>query len=448
MKLDNKIFYKSVFMLVIPIALQNLINVGVQIADVLMLGMVNEVVLSGASLAGQFGFVFNLIIFGLTSGAAVLASQYWGKCDTKSIEKIMGIALRLSLCVGVLFLAVSLLFPANIMRLFSSEEAVIIEGVKYLRIVCFSYIFTSFSMVYLNIMRSVEKVIIATVVYSSSLIINIILNLIFIFGLLGFPAMGISGAALATLIARIIEVIIVLIYDRKINKIIRLRLKTLFSRNKLLFGDFLKYSVPVVINELLWGAAMAVSAGILGHLGSAAAAASSVAQVTRQLAMVGSFGVASATAIMLGKVIGENNIGMAKIYAKKFMKLSVYSGLLGALAVFIAGPIVINVMNLSKTATEYLTLMMLVMTYYVFLQSITCTAIVGVFRAGGDTKMGLVVDVSTMWFGSIILGLLSAFVFKFSVPVVFILLLSDELLKLPIVIWRYKSYKWLNNVTR
>jgi len=448
MKLDNKIFYKSVLMLVIPIGFQNLINVGVQLTDVLMLGMVSEVVLSGASLASQIVFIFNLITFGLTSGAAVLASQYWGKCDTKSIEKILGIALRISLIIGLLFMAISFLFPTSIMQLFSSEDAVIKEGVKYLRIICFSYIFTSFSMVYLNIMRSVEKVIIATIVYSTSLIVNIILISIFIFGLFGFPTMGIRGAALATLISRILEAIMVLVYDRKFNKIIKLRVKTLFSRNKVLFDDFLKYSVPVVLNELLWGGAMAVSAGILGHLGSAAAAASSVAQVTRQLAMIGSFGVASATAIMLGKVIGENKIEMARIYAKKFLRLSIFSGLLGAVAVLIAGPIAINVMNLSKVATGYLAIMMLVMTYYVFLQSITCTAIVGVFRAGGDTKMGLVADVSTMWLGSIILGSLAAFVFKFSVPVVFILLLSDEILKLPIVIWRYKSYKWLNIVTR
>lgn len=448
MKFDSKIFYKSVLMLVIPIAFQNLINVGVQVSDVFMLGLVSEVVLSGASLAGQVAFILNLIMFGLTSGAAVLASQYWGKGDMKSIEKIMGITLRIALAIGLFFVVFTFIFPETIMKVFSNDQNVIAEGVKYLRINCFSFIFTSFTMVYLNIMRSLEKVFVATIIYSTSLIVNIVLNSILIFGLLGFKPLGIQGAAIGTLIARILEVILVLIYNAKFNKVIKFRLKVLKARDRLLFDDFIKYSMPVVLNELLWGAAMAVSAAILGHLGSAAAASSSVVQVTRQLAMILSFGVASATAIMLGKVIGENKIELAKVYAGKFMKISIFTGLIAAIAVFVASPIAINLLNLSRTAKGYMMIMMLVMTYYVFLQSFTCTGIVGVFRAGGDTKMGLIADVGTMWLGSVIFGFMAAFVFKLSVPLVFVILMADEVLKLPIVIWRFKSYKWLNNVTR
>lgn len=447
-KFDTKIFYKSVFMLVVPIAFQNLINVGVQVTDVFMLGVVSEVVLSGASLAGQVSFILNLILFGLTSGAAVLASQYWGKGDLKSIEKIMGITLRSALGIGVVFVIFTFVFPENIMKIFSNEKLVIDEGIKYLRIICFSFVFTSFTMVYLNIMRSLEKVLVATIIYSTSLVVNIFLNTILIFGFFGIEPMGIRGAAIGTLVARIVETAIVLIYNFKFNKVIKFRLRVLIEKDKVLLGDFVKYSLPVVVNELLWGAAMAVSAAILGHLGSAAAASSSVVQVTRQLAMILSFGVASATAIMLGKVIGENKIELAKIYAAKFMKISIFTGLLASVAVLLALPVTLNVLNLSQVAKEYLFFMMLIMTYYVFLQSFTCTGIVGVFRAGGDTKMGLVADVTTMWLGSVIFGFLAAYVFKFSVPLVFVILMADEVLKLPIVIWRFKSYKWLNNVTR
>ncbi len=446
--MDKKTFYRSVILLVIPIAIQNLINVGVQAADVFMLGMIGEIVVSGASLAAQTGYILTLIIFGLTSGAAVLSSQYWGKGDVDSIEKILGISLRVSFYISFIFLLISFLFPEMIMKLFTSEREVIIEGSKYLKIICFSYVLISFTMVYLNVMRSVEKVIIATCIYTTSLIINIILNSILIFGLLGFERMGVQGAAVGTLISRVLEVLMVIIYDRKLNKILKIKIKYVFSKQKQLLKDFLKYSLPVVLNELLWGGAMAVSAGILGHMGSEAAAASSVIQVIRQLAMIVSFGIATVAAVMIGKVIGENKIEMAKIYSKEFIKIAMVSGVLGAIIVLVIGPVSIDIINLGETSESYLKYMIIEMVYYVFVQAVTCTIIVGIFRAGGDTKMGLVADVTTMWFGSIILGLIGAFVLKLSVPVVFILLLSDEILKVPIVFWRFKSYKWLNNITR
>ncbi len=205
MKLETKNFYKTVGALVLPIALQNLINVAVTSADVVMLGRVGETVLSGSSLAGQVQFVLTLFLFGLTSGAAVLTAQYWGKKDMRTIEKVMGIAFRFSIIVSVIFLLAVQIFPAQVMSIFTPEQPVIDEGVKYLRIVSFTYLLCAVTQVYLNVMRSVERVVIATVTYSVSLIVNIVINGILIFGLLGFPRLGIVGAAIGTLIARIVE---------------------------------------------------------------------------------------------------------------------------------------------------------------------------------------------------------------------------------------------------
>lgn len=446
--IDNKLFYKNVIWLIIPIALQNLINVGVQSADVIMLGRVGETVLSAASLGSQVNYILSLTLFGLTSGAAVLTAQYWGKGDTPTIERVLGIALRISLCISAVLAVVTFLFPDLIMKIFSSEEAVIREGVKYLRIVCFSYVFSAFSMVYLNVMRSMEKVLISTMVYLSSLILNIILSLTLIFGLGGVPAMGIQGAAIATLSSRVFEVILVFIYDKKVNVMIKFRVSLLFLRDKILYRDFMKYSLPVVFNELLWGAGMAVNAAILGHMGSGAAAASSVVQVTRQFAMVISFGIATAAAIVIGKALGEGRQDIAKEYGRKFIGISIISGIIGGIAVLIIRPVALSLLNLSEVSKGYLSFMMLVMVYYVVIQAFTCTVIVGIFRAGGDTKVGLIIDVVTMWCGSILIGFLAAFVFKLSVPTVFFILLIDEILKIPLVIWRYRSYKWLNDVTR
>lgn len=447
-KLEKQTFYKLVISLVLPMALQNLINVGVTSTDVILLGKVGETSLSAAALAGQVQFIMTLIFFGLTSGAAVLTAQYWGKKDTDTIEKVLAIAMRLSLCIGVLFTAAVLIFPSQIMQIFTSEPAVIEEGVKYLKIIAFSYIMVSFTMIYLNIMRSMERVVISTLVYLVSFLINLVLNLIFIFGLFGLEPMGIRGAALGTLIARASEVIFVSIYAFKVNKVIHFRIKNLFVRDKLLSKDFFRYAIPVMLNELLWGAGVAATAAIIGHLGQSVVAANSVTQVTRQFATVITFGVSNATAIILGKAIGEGKEELAKLYAKRMVRITLCLGLIGSVIIMIAGNVVGNYMNLSDQAHSYLKFMMFVMSYFVIGQAINTTLIVGVFRAGGDTKFGLILDASTLWGVAILFGALAAFVFKLPIPVVYMIIMSDEIIKIPLSVWRYRSMKWVKNVTR
>lgn len=290
-EIDRRKFYKTVLALVVPMALQNLINVGVTAADVIMLGAVGEKALSGASLAGQIQYIMTLFLFGLTSGATVLTAQYWGKGDRDAIEKILGMAVKAAVCVTALFTVSALAVPELLMQVFTNDPVVVSEGVKYLRIVAFTYIMMGVTQAYLYIMRSVERVVVATVVYLLSLICNIIMNAIFIFGLLGLPKMGVAGAALGTLCARILEVVLVAIYARLFNREIRLRFKYVLHTDKILFSDFMRYALPVVVNEVLWGLGTAANTAILGHMGSAAVAANSVAQVARQLATVVSFGV-------------------------------------------------------------------------------------------------------------------------------------------------------------
>jgi putative MATE family efflux protein len=446
--LDNKSFYKMAFSLIMPMAMQNLISVGINSIDVLMLGSVSETVLSAASLAGQVQFIMMLIFFGLTSGAAVLTAQYWGKGDKSTIEKIMGICMRFSIIIAIFFTLAVLLFPAQIMRIFTNEAPVIAEGVKYLRIIALSYIFMSITMIYLNVMRSVERVVVSTVVYLISLIVNVTLASMFILGAFGFPKLGIVGAAIATITARAVELICVLIYAKKFNTVIQFKFKNLFVRDKILFKDFLQYSIPVTINELMWGTGVAMNAVVIGHLGSSVVSANSVAQITRQLATVIAFGIANATAITIGKTIGENNMEAAMVYSKRFIKLSIAAGFVGALVILIVRPFLMSSLNLSELTQGYLSVMMYVMSYFVVAQALNTTLIVGVFRGGGDTKFGLYLDIITMWGGSILVGALAAFIFHWSVPVVYMILMSDEIIKIPLSVWRFKSKKWLNNVTR
>ena len=441
-------FYRSVFALVIPMALQNLINVGVTAADVIMLGRVGEKALSGASLAGQVQYIMVLFLFGLTSGATVLTAQYWGKGDKKTIEKILGLGMKAAIIVTAIFTVAALLIPDLLMRIFTNDPAVISEGMKYLRIVAFSYVLMGITQVYLFIMRSVERVVVATVVYLVSLICNVIVNAIFIFGLLGCPAMGIQGAALGTLAARFVELILVFGYARLFNKDIKFRFRYLMRTDKLLVRDFLRYALPVVMNEVMWGLGTAANTAILGHMGSAAVAANSVAQVARQLATVVAFGLSSATAIYLGKTIGEKKFEHAKAYAHRFLLLSVVMGAIGGAIILVAAPVTAALLSLTPAAKSYLKFMFFVMSYFVIAQSFNTTMVVGTFRSGGDTRFGLIMDVATMWGCSILFGFLAAFVFHCGVPVVYIILMSDELIKVPITWIRYRSYKWLKDVTR
>lgn len=445
---EKRHFYKLVLSLVIPMALQNLINVGVSTADVVMLGKVGETSLSASSLAGQVQFIMSLIFFGITSGACILTAQYWGRKDIRTIEKILAIAMRFALLAAILFTVLVLLFPVPVMKLFSNETDVIQQGASYLRIIAFSYVMMAITIIYLNIMRSVERVLIAIVVYLTSLVVNIILNAVFIFGMFGLEPMGIKGAALATLIARFIELLIVILYAKVRNKEVQFHIKDLFLHDKLLMKDFITYTLPVILNELIWGGGTSVNAAIIGHLGKTVVAANSITQVTRQLALVVSFGLANATAITIGKVLGQGEEDLAKIYAKRFIKLTIFISLFGVIVILSASHIAKATLSLSEEAQSYLSFMMFVMSYFAVGQAYNTTLVVGVFRAGGDTTFGLFLDAVFLWGISILFGAIAAFILKLPIPVVYMILLSDEIIKIPVTTWRYRSMKWVKNITR
>lgn len=447
--MEKRQFYKMVFALVLPIALQNLINVGVTAADVIMLGMVGETALSAGSLANQVSFILNLLMFGMSSGAAVLTAQYWGKKDTVTIEKILGISMRLAIVAGLLFMAAALLIPRQLMLIFTQEEEIIAAGIPYLRIVAFSYLLMAVNMTYLNLMRSVERVLIGMITYAVSLGVNVVLNAIFIFGLFGCPAMGTAGAALGTTLARVTEFIIILIYNKKFNDILNIRLNLLAVKDRQLTRDFIRYASPVIMNELAWGCGMAMLSAMMGHLGSAAVAAHSVTQTSRQLAMVVSMGLAGAAAIVLGKTIGEGNEKLARIQAGRFVKMAAILGVAGSLFILaIVRPAVLHFMVMTPQASRYLGYMMFILAYFCFFQSLGTIFIVGIFRAGGDTRVGLALDLTGLWGCAVFLGSIAAFLLKWPVPAVYVVISFDEIVKLPFSVKRYLSGKWLKNITR
>ena len=311
-----------------------------------------------------------------------------------------------------------------------------------------SYIPNSLVMVYLNSMRSMEKVVIGSITYLSSLVTNTVVNLLLIFGYFGLPKLGIMGAAIGTVAARFVEFIIVIIYDKKFNDVFTFHFEYLKIKSKELTSDFLKISSPVIANELMWGVGLSTMTAILGHLGSATTAANSVAQVCRNLATVVAFGVANSAAVMIGKVIGEGNKERAKEYGKRFIKLTIITGIAGSIVILCVRPVVLSVLTLSDDARKLLSVMLLIMAYYVIAQAYNTTLIVGVFRGGGDTRFGFFLDVTFMWGISIVLGFIAAFILELPAIIVAFILYFDEIIKIPFSTWRYKSYKWLNDVTR
>ena len=440
-------FNKDILRLAVPIVLQNIVTTAVNSADVIMLGFVGQDALSAGSLANQVMFILNLVYTGISSGIIMLAAQYWGKKDTKTIEHIMGIGMQLSMFISSMFFIMAFFFPHILMRIFTNDVNLITAGIPYLRMVSFSYLFMSFSQVYLCAMRSIERVNFSTVTNAVALILNIILNAVFIFGLFGAPKLGIIGVALATVIARGVEFTICVI-DNFIPKAIHFHIKNVLEVNKILFFDFMKYSLPAFGNEIVWGVAFSMYSVIMGHLNSDIVAANAVVVVARNLGTVACFGIADAGAIILGKSIGSGNTDTIKSDSSRFVKITSISAILGGIVIFLLRPVFFSMTDLTPTAQSYLSIMLFINMYYIVGQAFNTAMICGVFRSGGDSKWGFFCDILDMWCYSVPLGFISAFVLKLPPMWVYFLICTDEFVKIPFVYKHYKSYKWLKNITR
>jgi putative MATE family efflux protein len=444
---DARNFYRALFVIVGPIALQNLITAAVGSADVIMLGYVGQTAIAAASLAGQIQFVLMLFFTGMSSGLIMLTAQYWGKKDAESIETLTGIAMRLSCTTGLIFTAAAFFFPRGLMHIFTNDEALITTGADYLRIVSFSYFLLSVSQIYQAVLKSIEHVKLVTALTASALILNVFLNAVFIFGLFGAPRAGIKGVAFATTIARIIELVLTVGVSQRV-KSIHLTPAVLFKRNKLLFTDFSRYSLPALGNELIWGAAFSMYSVIMGHLGEDIVAANSVVNVARNLVSVLCFGMAYGGAILIGKEMGSGNLETAKKDASRLCRSTIAAGVLGGVLLLLFRPLVFKIAELTPQALQFLNIMIYINAGSIIGAAVNTVIICGIFRAGGDAKFGFILDTICMWGVSVPLGLLCAFVFKLPPIIVYLVLYLDEFEKMPVVIHHYLSGTWAKNITR
>ena len=439
-------FWRKLTPLVFPIAFQQLMSALVSTSDTLMMGLIDQASLSAVSLATQISFVLSLFCFGLTGAGSLLAAQYWGKGSKEDVEQVFAIMLRPMAFVGGSFMLAAMLIPQLLMRIFTPDPELIRLGSGYLRTVALSYLISCINQSYLCIMRNSGRNARATLISSSAVVLNIVLNAVLIFGLFGLPALGAVGAALATTLTRCVEFAWVLAETAKPG---RIKLRRRYFLGKCgLEGDYWKHGTILVANNVIWGVGITMGSVILGRLGSDAVAANSIAMTMKNLVNCFCMGLASGGAILVGNELGADHLDTAKSYGGRVVRLALISG--AVTAVFLIGltPVILNLAELSAQSQTYLRWMIVVCAINLIGMSNNSAIISGIFPAGGDTRFGFICDVITLWFIVVPLGFLGAFVWNLPIWVVYIFINMDEWVKMPAVFNHYRKYLWVRNLTR
>ena len=432
--------------LVMPIAFQQFMLALVSASDALMLGMISQNSLSAVSLAGQVTFIHSLLLEAMTIGLSLLAAQYWGKGDIPAVERIFAYVMKITTLISLLFTLSALLVPGLLMKIFTNDPVLIRGGSVYLRVIAVSYLLTGISQMYLCILKNSGRAGKSSMISATSVIINIFINAVLIYGLFGIPRMEIAGAALATVTARVIEVVWCVCETSRKDQV-KLRAKYLLRNDIILRRDFWKYTTPVICNEIVWGTGFSMYSVIMGHLGTDAVAANSIANIVKNLAACFCMGLGNGGGIMVGNELGAGKPDTAREYGGRLCRLAVASGIVSGLILLACSPLILRVANLSTVSREYLQGMLLICAYYMIGRSVNGVTISGIFCAGGDSRFGLYCDCITMWCIIVPLGLIAAFILKLPVLAVYFVVSLDEFVKIPAGYRNYKKYRWVRDLT-
>ena len=419
----------------------------VAVADAFMLGGLDQNYMSAVSLATQIQFIQNMFLSAATAGLAILGAQYWGKQDIKALDDIFALAIRICGIVSVLFFVACAIFPRYLMLIFTNEPVLIDYGVSYLKIASFSYLLTGFSQCYIVMMKISEHAGTAAAVSSITVLINIMLNAIFIYGAFGIESMNVRGAALATLISRVVELMLSITFSYRPGYI-RLKIRELFARNKELSADFMKCSGPILGASLVWGIGFTSYSTFMGHMGTDAAAANSVAAVVRDIICCLSAGISSAAGIMIGNELGAGNLKRGKAYGIRMAKLSFLCGAVMTVLMAVSAPVILHFVKLTPQAAEYLKQLFGVLAFYMIGRSVNEIIINGVFGSGGDTMFDMYSLAVTMWGIAIPLAVAGTYFLNWPVVVVYACTCVDEVGKIPWTLIHFKKYKWVKDLTR
>ncbi len=445
--INRQEFYHNLARIALPISLQSLMLAAVAAGDAFMLGKVAQDEMTAVSLATQIQFVQNMFLGAVTAAGAILGAQYWGKGDKHAMEDIFHIMLRYCGIVSVMFFLACELIPGLLMHIFTHDRGLIAIGSSYLRIAGWSYLLTGISQCYLAMMKVSEHVKPGAVISSCAVLLNIGLNAILIFGLLGAPRMQARGAALATTISRIAELVLCIAVSAKASYI-RPALRRLLKLSKQLKADFTKQCLPLLGGSLCWGIGFTSYTAIMGHMGSDAAAANSVAAVARDLICCMCNGIGSAAGIIVGNELGAGRLETGRAYGIKLKNISYVIGFISTALVLAVTPLIVNMVILTDQARKYLVGMMVIMSVYMIGRCVNTVTINGVLDGGGDTIFDLYSLIVCMWLIAIPLALMGAFVLHWPTLAVYACTCLDEVGKIPWVMLRFRKYKWVQDLTR
>lgn len=443
----DRSFYRSLVTLAVPISLQNLVTFAVSFADNVMIGSLGDDAISGVYIGGQLQSVLQMFVGGIEGAILILAAQYWGKKDTQSIRKVVSIGIKFALAVGLLSSLVAVLFPQWVIRAFTTEPGVIQEGAAYVQIVGFTYLFFSVSQVMIAAMRSVETARIGLYISCMALVINVCLNYVFIFGHFGFPAMGVRGAALATLVSRILEMCVGVGYVFFVDKKLRFGLKDLLHTDLQLLRDFIRYGLPVIGGQVVWAINSLANTKILGYYSAGVIAAASITGMLHNLVYVWMNGMSSAVGIITGKTVGAGQYEKMKEYSKTVQMIFLFVGLISGAAVFLARDGFISLYNASPEAQAYSRQFINVISVTIIGTCYQAACLFGLVKSGGDISFVFKNDTIFVFLVVIPSSLLAMWL---GAPpwVVFACLKCDQILKCFVAIVKINRYNWMKNLTR
>ncbi len=443
----DRSFYKRLLLLAAPLALQNMITYSVSLADNIMVGQLGELALSGAYVGNQLQNILHMLVIGLSAALMVLGAQFWGKGDAAKVRSIVGIALRFAFGAGFLLLITTLAIPDGVLSLFTDDAAVMTEAMTYFTIIRFTYVFFCLTQVLVASMRCVETVRIGMYLSIMTFAVNVSLNWILIFGNLGAPALGLRGAAIATLIARILETFVIVVYVRFIDKKLLLRLRDLMHTEKELLARFFRYGMPVILGDIFWGINLAIQGAILGRLGAVALASASIANVLFSIMSVAVYGTSGATAIIIGQTVGSGDHSRLRLYTRTLQVLFVVIGLISGLAILGVRHLVPLIYDLEPETLRSVQAFMIVLAFMIVGTSYQVSCLTGIVRAGGATHFVLVNDLIHIWGFVLPAASLAAFFFHAEPVVVFALLKSDQFLKCIVAFIKVNRFRWVKNLT-
>lgn len=433
--------------LAFPMAIQSLLTSVVNASDAVMLGALSQNEMAAVSLAGQIAFVHMLFLSSCMIGQSAMAAQYWGKKDKQAVEEITAIAATASAVCSLIFALLALIFPQALMSLYTSDPNLIRSGAIYLRVVSPSYLFLGFSQIYLCTMKNTDRVLKSSIFGTVPVVMNVILNAFFIFGLAGLPKMGIAGAALATVLSRLTELILAAIENGK-KRVVRLRLSYMIHIPQKQAKAYFRYTKPVLGNMIAWGGAMTMYSVIMGHLGSDAVAASAAAGIVKNIAGCASSGLGAGTGIIIGNLLGAGKLEEAKKAGTRIMHMSLAVGAVsGALIALTSFMLPFLPLNLTDPAMQFLKIMLIVCGINMVGKTANSTLISGIFTAGGDTRFGFLADLINLWGVILPIAFISAFLFKLPAWLVYCLMNLDEFTKMPFEYRHYRKYGWVTDIT-